>query len=103
MPQTVVMATNINTVTTVIEEEQHLTVQALADALHIPRKSICRILMQELGLKRMCAAWVLSVEGPESGLTHMLISQPSFGQSIPASACWKANESGNTCAFTACR
>ncbi len=34
--RTVVMATNINTVATVIEEDQHLTVQTLAEAQHIP-------------------------------------------------------------------
>ncbi len=30
--------------------------------------------MQELGLKRVCAAWVLSVRGLKSGLTDMPIS-----------------------------
>ncbi len=37
VPWTVVTATNINTVATVIEQDRHLTVQALAEALHIPR------------------------------------------------------------------
>ncbi len=38
--------------------------------------------------------------GPESSLTHTPISCPSFGQSTPASARWKAKEPGNTCALT---
>ncbi len=37
VPQTVVTATNIDTITTVTEEDCHLTVQAFAEALHIPR------------------------------------------------------------------
>ncbi len=44
------MVTNINTVASVIEEDRHLTVRALAEALHIPHELIRR--MQELGLKR---------------------------------------------------
>ncbi len=40
-PQTVVMVTNINTITAVIEEYRHLTVRALAEALHMtPRAKI---------------------------------------------------------------
>ncbi len=36
-PQTVVTVTNINTNAAVVEEDCHLTVRALAGALHIPR------------------------------------------------------------------
>ncbi len=36
VPRTVMMVTNINTVATVIEEDQHLIVRALAEALRIP-------------------------------------------------------------------
>ncbi len=50
--RTVVTAININTVTAVIKEDQYLTIQALAEALHIPRESIHKILTQELGI--MC-------------------------------------------------
>ncbi len=35
--QTVVMATNIDTIAAIIEEDQHLTIRALAEALYIPR------------------------------------------------------------------
>ncbi len=42
--QTVVTGTNINTIVTVIEEDWHLTIRALAKALHVPRVSICRVL-----------------------------------------------------------
>ncbi len=70
-------ATNINTIATVIEEDRHLTVRALAEALHIPCELIHRILMQELGLKRVCTMWALSIGGPKSGLKQMPISCPS--------------------------
>ncbi len=50
VPQTVVTVTNISTIVTVIEEDRHLTVQALVEVLHIPHESIHRILTQEPGL-----------------------------------------------------
>ncbi len=53
-------------------------------------------------LEMHVCSMVLSVEGPKSDPTHMLVSHLSFGRSTTMSACWKANEPGNTCAFTAC-
>ncbi len=44
-----------------------------------------------------------SIGDPESGLMHMPISRLLFGRSTSASVRWKANEPGNTCAFTTCR
>ncbi len=49
----------------VVEEDRRLTVRALTDALHIPHESNCRILMQELGLKCVCVAWVLCIGVPK--------------------------------------
>ncbi len=37
MSRTVVTVTNINTVAAVIKEDRHVTIRALAEALHIPR------------------------------------------------------------------
>ncbi len=36
---TVVMATNVNTIAAVIEEDQHLTIRALSETLYIPHNT----------------------------------------------------------------
>ncbi len=78
-------ATNINTIAAVIEEGLHLTVQAVVEALHIPCESICKILMQELGLKCVCAVWILSVEVPKGGQEmHVLLPLADRGCCLSA-------------------
>ncbi len=57
-PRTVVMDLNIDTVSVMIKEDLHSPTGKLADDLHIPRKSIQRILTKGLGMKYVCSVWV---------------------------------------------
>ncbi len=50
--------TNINIVATAIEKDRHRSASALATDLKINRECICQILRGELGMKRVCSAWV---------------------------------------------
>ncbi len=55
--KTVCMVTNINTVVTTIEED-YLSTRYFILELKISWESIRQIIMDKLGVKRMCLAWV---------------------------------------------
>ncbi len=48
-PKTSVIAINVNTVSTLIQEDRHLTMRALSAIMNISIFSVCQILKNELG------------------------------------------------------
>ncbi len=46
---------NTNTITSITEDDQHLSTRTLVSLLHMPKMSMNRILMQELKMKRVCS------------------------------------------------